>query len=333
MQRLQFVLFGLYEAKRYIVDGRLPGLRAALILLDNAIEVTLDSWIEMDIAFDDMFEKILKSARELGIPDSHPEYFEIYKQTFIKSNEKKKVNRFFDEKIRYVTDIKKKITPSIGKVISHLHRYRNDAHHAARIRTDTILTSAVILLELCCQLIELLKVSTVYSSSEDYTWLEGSFNIKAHDLWSDEGMAEVLSQIRTGVSLSEIDQRNVLAENLRSRLKDLISNLDYISENTRIALDRAAALIASQKFILSEINNTVPYYGVPPDLDKPASLDQLELIKLVPERILAASNSVLAFEIYASADNMLDRLEFMVNRFVDAIDRAIQLEIDIARGK
>ena len=70
MQLLLFVLFQLDEARRYIEDGRLPHLRLALLLLDNAVEIQMDqnNW-ERDA--------IKERLRELSIKVS-PEHLTEY---------------------------------------------------------------------------------------------------------------------------------------------------------------------------------------------------------------------------------------------------------------
>ena len=82
MQRLQFVLFQIDEAKRYLVSGSLPSLRVALMLLDNAAEVLLDRWIEQDLAHDELSERIQLRARKAGIPETHPQFVDLINGAF-----------------------------------------------------------------------------------------------------------------------------------------------------------------------------------------------------------------------------------------------------------
>lgn len=312
----------------------MPALRVALMLLDNAAEVLLDRWIEKDLDSDELSERIQIRAREAGIPETHPQFVELYQRRFLTSKEKRKVARLFDEKIRYVTQIKPMVALSTGAVLSHLHRYRNEAHHSGRVRSETIRTSGMILLELCCRLVESLKPgSSGYSSSEDFSWLRSRFNLKTLDLWNEETLATVLAQLRHGVPIGDASLRNTLAMNLESRLEDLTEGLDFISTETRVAVDHEAALAESQKFVLAEGKRSAPYRGNPPRLDEPVSIRNLDLLKCIPERIRNSADSFIGFEIYADADAELERVEFMVEHLVGAIDTEIQLAVDLARGK
>lgn len=334
MQRLQFVLFQMDEAKRYLASGPLPGLRVALMLLDNAAEVLFDRWIEGDLAHDDLSERIQLRAREAGIPETHPQFVDLYQRRFLTGKEKRKVSRLFDEKIRYVTEIKPTVPPQTGSVLSHLHRYRNEAHHSARVRPETVRTSGMIFLELCCQLIESLgQVSAGYSSSEDFSWLMSRFQQKPIDLWHEGTMATVLAQFRDGLPIGESGLRETLATNLESRLEDLSEGLEFISTETHVAVDRAAALAESQRFTLAEIKRSAPYRGTPPKLDEPVSLSHLDSMESIPGCIRNSSDSLAGFRIYADADAELERIEFMVQGLVGAIDAEIQMAVDRARGK
>lgn len=334
MQRLQFVLFQMDEAKRHLMSGSLPGLRVALMLLDNAAEVVLDLWIEQDLIRDELSERIQLRAREVGIPESHPQFVDLYQRRFLTGKEKKKVSRLFDEKIRYVTDVKSKISTQTGSVLSHLHRYRNEAHHSARVRPETVSTSGMIFLELCCQLIESLRpASAAYSSSEDYSWLMNRFQLKPHDLFHEKTMATVVAQFRQGLPIGEVALRDTLASNIKSRLEDLNKVLDFISTETRVASDRAAALVQAQEFTIANIKRYSPYRGTPPRLEEPVSINRLDAIESVPGQVRTSSDTFAGFRAYADADAELERFEFMVQGLVGAIDMEIQLAIDRALGK
>ncbi len=334
MLRLQFILFQIDEAKRYVLDASLPGLRVALMLLDNAAEVLLDRWIEEDLDHDAMFETLAVRGREVGIPENHPQFVDFYQQRFLTAKEKRNVARLFDEKVRYVTEVKPNVAPSIGKVLSHLHRYRNEAYHSGRVRADTVRTAAMIHLELCCRLIHALKPGSMgYSSSEDFGWLESRFKLKVHDLWNDRTMAALLATFRDGIPIGDAGLRETLTKNLESRLEDLNERLEFISTETRVAADCEGALAESQRFALAEIKRSAPYRGAPSGIDEPVSGRQIEGLGHVPDRIKRSADSLTGFEIYAEADTELERIEFMVERLAGAIEAQIQLQVDLARGK
>jgi hypothetical protein len=334
MEKLQFVLFQLDESKRHILAGSVPALRVALLLLDNAVEVLLDRWIADDLDSDEMSEVIQRRARKAGIPEDHPHFVDLYQQRFLTASEKKRVARLFDEKLRYVTGLKGLLTPSMSAVLSHLHRYRNDAHHSGRVRTQTLRTSVVILLSLCCTLVELLKPgSSGYASTEDYSWLKEKFGLTPGALWDKTTTSSVLASLREGIPIDDATIGETFAQNIEDRIEALEEGLGFISTETHVAPSASEALAASQKFSLDEQKRAQPYRSGPPSLDAPVSIQLIEQIRSVPRQVREATDALAAFQTFATADTGLERLEFMVNNLVVAIDGEIQMAVDRARGK
>ena len=249
MQKFQFVLFQMDQAKNFIESKSLPSLRTALLLLDNSAEILLDHWISADLLSDGMFEQVQKCAIEVGIPLDHPQLGELLHRRFLSSKGKRDIARFFDEKIFYVVETKGKISQAIGKVLSHLHRYRNQAHHFARVRKETLYTSVVVYMELCCQLIELLQPSFSYDSSEDYTWLMDSFRLAPHDLMIGEN-PKIISYFRNVYSTQDSMFQKTLSENIKMRIEDFQKDLRSICEY-KVAEDEQSAFEEARKYVLS----------------------------------------------------------------------------------
>lgn len=335
MQKLQFALFQIDEAKRHLVDGCLPALRTALILLDNAAELILDRWIADDLAWDTLLQKMQRSLRAVRIPEDESDLSDLLQRNFLKYHEIRKVARYFDEKVRYVTEVKGKLPSSDGAVLSHLHRNRNQAYHYGRVRVETLRSFVIIFLELCCKLVALLiPGASGYGSNEDFSWLERRFEMKPSDLWNQENLAKILDVFREGLPITGLSLLQTLAENLESRLIDVYEALDFIAETSRFKkLDRATALTEAQKYTLQDLKERPPYESVPKELDKPVSLEDLKQLDTVPEVVRNSSDPLIGFEAFADADIELERIEFLVNSLAAAIDAAIQLQIDQMRGK
>ena len=185
MQRLTYILFQLDEALHYIDDGRMERLRLALLLLDNAAELQVDRRVRDHLAI----EMINERTREQTIlltelaPDSQAELpallTELVAWEPLTKAQKRALDRFFDEKLRFLSERYTTLDPALAKVLSYLHRYRNEAYHQARVRVETVRTAALIYFEANCSL--LLTVFTVhsYASNEDYSWLEERFGVRS----------------------------------------------------------------------------------------------------------------------------------------------------------
>jgi hypothetical protein len=132
----------------------------------------------------------------------------------------------------------------------------------------------------------------------------GRFQLKPHDLWHDGTIARVLAEFRDGLPMGEAGLRDTLSTNVESRLEDLNEGLEFISAETHVAADRAAALAESQRFTLAEIKRSPPYRGTPPRLDEPTTIQQLDVFESTPAvfestpaRIRNSSDSLAGFRI------------------------------------
>jgi hypothetical protein len=331
VQRLQFALFQMDEAKRHLVHGSVPALRVALLLLDNAAEILLDRWIAEELAPDSPIERLRERTHGAGVTEDHPDSSHVLQRHLLSSDQKWRVAHYFDKKIDYVTRTRGMMSPSVGAVLSHVHRYRNAAYHSGRVKTETLRTFVAIELELCCQLVTSLKPSAGYISSEDFSWLEERFGLQPAHLWDDERLASLVSAFRDDPPINASSICETLADNLESRIVEVNEGLDLICGQSR--MDRGKALCCAQEFALEEIKDEPPYRSVPRDLKQLLSLEQLSELASFPNRIRAATNPVQGFEVYAKADTLLERIEFAVSPLAGAIDMAIYLQIDIARGK
>ncbi|MEW6229953.1 MAG: hypothetical protein AB1700_18000 [Bacillota bacterium] len=331
MQRLQFVLFQIDEARRHLRQGLVPGLRVALILLDNAVEVLLDRWIEEDLIRGALIQRLQETTRAAGISEAHPDFQGLFAEQLLSAGERRQVARFFDEKVRYVAETKRKIPQSVGSVLSHLHRYRNQAYHSGLVKPETLRTSVMILLDLCCRLLTSLESSLSYGSDEDYTWLEERFTIVPQALVNNERLEEIAAELREGVPIDEGSLRETLARNLDVRLSEEFKQLDFIA--SFIKMNPADALLEAQRFALEELKQSPPYHTAPKRLDEAVSVAQLHGMQAVSGRVRAARNSVEAFRLYAECDVLLERIEYMTGRLAGEIDCYIQFEVDVALGK
>ncbi|MCI0400761.1 MAG: hypothetical protein L0Z68_05615 [Gammaproteobacteria bacterium] len=132
MQRLQFALFQIDRAKALLIEGHIPALRVALMLADNAAEVLLDRWIDSAMEGESMHERVHDVAKQASVPPDHPDFKDLFARRRLKAGERQKIARFFDEKIRYATETKGAISSALRSVLSHSHRYRNQAHHSGK---------------------------------------------------------------------------------------------------------------------------------------------------------------------------------------------------------
>ena len=97
MERLRRTVVQLGEAKRFIMDGEVAGLRLAVILLDNAIKVILHRRVSDALQSANMYARMLQRFPG-GLLDAKGEALrqEIAAKTVSQARQKK-VTRFFGE--------------------------------------------------------------------------------------------------------------------------------------------------------------------------------------------------------------------------------------------
>ena len=150
-----------------------------------------------------------------------------------------------------------------------------------------------------------------------------------------DGVAEIASKLRSEIGIEASTLAQLLSDHLVSRLDDLYEQLDFICQNVGRGATHASELKhiqfwkatgclaeseADQRFVAY-----APKYTLGRLDDWRRSAEQLrtrvgeEKLKLLGE--------------FCEIERQLEPLEEMVNEVASLIDRAIQLEIDMALGK
>jgi hypothetical protein len=333
MQFLSYVLFQLDEARRYIEDGRLQHLRLAFLLLDNAVEIQMDRRIKEDLNRDEFMERLRNNVLLIAARTQVPqELQEVIDWTPLTRSEKLRLDRYFDEKVAYMVGRGGHLDASLAGPLKHLHRYRNEAYHRAKIRPETIRTATLILLEINCQM--LLTVSPgacSMSSNEDYSWLAERFHVKS--FLSDTQLQSVVDEIRSGLLPSDEAVAGALADHLRDRFSELDDSLDFVVKNGRGAKDKEAALNECEHY--AEVQR-VARQSQPPAANAfvpKYSMRSIQELEARLPQVRSAPSRLDAFDRFAIIESELEPVEGCVYEIAGQIDEAIQLAIDAARGK
>ena len=334
MQFLSYVLFQLDEACRHINDGRLAQLRVALLLLDNAAEIQLARCAAQHLMHEAMQERIRDLA--VGIPKDKrgKDLDEITAWQPLSYSEKRAIDRNYDDKIRYLSERVKQLDIRLTKPLSHLHKYRNEAYHKARVRKQTIETAVRLLLDINCEL--LLKLSrgfTSYASDGDYSWIEQRFGADRLKLFrQDDLIRQAIHEFRSTVQLDDRKVRDLLMNHLVSRAQDTLNALDFIVENTKFPNQETAirdsyefnralrkqAGIGTQDLVSAECRHNVGFI---------LSVQQRS------QEIIQKSDKMQAFDLFAQIETEFEPVEDSVSELASEVDHQIQLAIDVARGK
>ena len=337
MQRLTYILFQLDEALRYIDDGRIERLRLALLLLDNAAELQLDRRVRDHLGIEEINERTRQQALLITelMPESQAELPEILTELVawepLTKAQKRALDRFFDEKLRFLSERYTTLDPAVAKILSYLHRYRNEAYHEARVRIETVRTAALIYFEVNCAL--LLTVFTVhsYASNEDYSWLEERFGIQSTGLFIGGGLKRVVDRLREPVLPTLKTVVDTLGAHLNSRIEDLLSDLDFIVDGSRPASREEAARVAQLFAALEQgevVGSTDPetYVGH-------WTLESVHNTAQSIGSLVEALDRIDAFSRFADIEKEIEAYEKDVSPLVIIVDQMMDEEIDRLRGK
>lgn len=332
MKFLSYLLFQIDEARRYIEDGRLEHLRLAVLLLDNAAEIQMDRRIKEDLQHDDVMEKLRGNVLSWATPDTVPdELRELVAWVPLTRAEKVRLDRLFNEKVDYMVGRGGHLDKGLAGPLKHLHRYRNEAYHRAKTRPETIRTAALILLELNCQM--MLTVSPgprSSSSSDDYSWITERFHL-GRNLF-DIDLIAVVDEFRSGLLPSDQAVAGTLADHLRDRFLNLDDGLEFIVDNSNVK-DKEEALRDGQYYAEMERTMNPPHALDKRNFVPKYFLRSIEELEAQVDQVRNAVSRLEAFGSFSTIERELEPVEECVNAMVWGIDEAIQLQIDIARGK
>ncbi|MHB0981028.1 MAG: hypothetical protein ACYC5Q_13345 [Thermoleophilia bacterium] len=334
MKRLSTILFQLGEGCRYIDDGREDSLRLALLLLDNAAEIQMDWAVRFEMSWVETRERMREMALRIPEPDRPPSLQELVEWKPLTKSRRAAIDRFFDEKVAFLSTLPEKFNPALAAPLKHLHKYRNQAFHRGEVRRDTLDISCRLLVEINCDLVQSLPVAfKSLSSAEDYSWLEQRYG-DVHQLFGDDEFIErATTELRERVFVDDAAVAAALAEHLRARVHDLVDDLDFILENARGFDSREEVLRTAQYFANPEASEASPTLMPPVTYRPPITLQSIQALLGRTSEIGACRTRIAAFAAYSLLEKEIERVEPAIQEAVMQIDMAIQQAIDESRGK
>lgn len=359
MEHRRYVIIQLEEAKRFIQTNRVPYLRLALLLLDNASEIQMYRAVEHELDYNDLYKRMQDNILQIlkdhpGSEHDLPETLrDILQMKLLNEKDKKKLDKYFDQKLQYLghvlphlnvshedenlpkTDKTPYLDESVADVLSHLHNYRNEAYHRAKVRPKTLLTAALILFEINCDFFLSLSkhYGLSYSSADDYSDLEQRYGISKP--FRQEDHERIVSVLKANLPIDDQTIKTTLAEHLDSRLIDLDASLEFIRENltSATAPDKQTALEYSQFYVISKAIKQSADVDEFKKFKAEYTYNDLEILRANIPMIHRAPTRIETFRCFATLEKKLEKIEPAAFELERDIDQYIQLEIDRARGK
>lgn len=332
MQRLVYVLFQLDEARRYVEDGRLERLRLALLILDNAAELQLDRRTRDQLGHERMRAQTHRSFERLRELKPELEPFDDG-WTPLSDGELARIERYFDEKLKYLVHRVSELDVGLADSLLYLHRYRNEAYHRGFVRRETIRTAALILLDINCELlISLPRAWTSMSSADNYSWLEERFGTVPNSFLDEGAVKAMVADIRDRVMPEGRDMAETLATHLEDRIDELYDSIDFIVDNTQIST-REDAIRHAHWGLAVQQGRLPPAMDPPPDFRSPFSTQSIEALRNRATTLRGATSRIDAFRAFSQIERDLERIEEPIHDMAAEVDLWIQQQIDEMRGK
>ncbi len=334
MQRLYRTIVQLEESKRFIIDGDVAHLRLALILLDNAVEAMMMRVIDDKLRNARLCARLLETFPAGPLDVEGEALRQDLRAKVIQPRRQKKIERYFGEKLRFLSEHCRCLPLPAARALGQLHKYRNEIQHRDRIRVGSIRPAVLVLFDIAADLlVNLRQGATVWASDEDRGCLRryGFSDTSAVEI--DELRARIATELRSGLPLDIVGIRAALVTHLTDRLEEMNDQLVFVATNGTIGPDPSHTLKAIQFWHLRQ-----PVSHVEDDLEfqafvPPHNLDSFAKWRSDVEKLNSLEDRLSMFGQFATIEDEFEPLEMLIEDVASAIDAQIQFEIDRRRGK
>jgi hypothetical protein len=349
METLERLVVHVEEAIRHATMNDDPHLRLGLLLLDSAAELLLHRECQSRLRWADLDAQLLRRAEELkAATGREPEWVAELRERALTPARRKKIDRDFGVKCDYLEGLGTLAGPH-ARVLKKLHKYRNEAYHRDQLRLGTLASATKIYAYLVCSLMRdfpmhgtdgfihlpdrppagLLKYLAVGDE-----WLplavdtEGSTGLQAtiaSRLLADPGiclpfgLGEVLSQHFCGRLDAAQEAAGEAASSFFYRPGE-DEGWDWEAVMRLAQLDPwNLPRVMSSEEVKSASVRVLP--------------DQISKWRAEGEALASQADDLAAFAAFADLEDAFEPVEELIDRLATDVDRHLQLQYDIARGK
>lgn len=330
MQQLELVVVQFEEAKGMIDKDRVPHLRLAFILLDSVTELMLHRIVQSELWDQEICTGLLAKYQQLAAAGHERAAAEIpsIEARVISKPELKKIDRNFDAKVAFLVD-RGRIDAALGPVLQKLHKYRNEMYHRDRLRREVLRPATLIYFDCACTVLDSYSQKVVHGSTLLGPELARFVGDSKVVFMGQSLLQNIAAQFRCEVGLNLPQVRTALAQYLNARLDDICEGLTFIEDNLGIpflvpgdALRLVQADLSSNPSLEQVRGKKYPY--------SQADMERWRNEVSALERIEDKHDLVRE---YAAIEDAFEPFEQLVKTAVTGVDREVQLQIDIARGK
>jgi hypothetical protein len=335
MRRLAQTVVQLEEAKRFILAGDVPRLRLALILLDNAVEVIMHRTVREELEHASFYSRLLERL-PAGPLDAEGERMRSeFSTNVVPDSRAQKIRRFFGEKLKFLAKDRDRMPESIARVLNHIHDYRNETQHQDRVRVGSLRPATLILFDIATELLVTLNPGSVtWYSEDDYGWLE-RFGLPATILAAGNDVpSQVKAQLRSGLALDTVHLAKALVDHLTDRLNEMEEQLSFVVENSTLGPGEPSVVLKSIQFRDSGGQRKLTERGADFAAFSPRyTMKSFGRWRAETAKLEHMNDRFEMFDRFATIEDEFEPLEASIRQTARELDSAIQLAVDLARGK
>ncbi len=339
MERLERLVVHVEEANALSERQDVASQRLALLLFDSAAELLLHREVEHRLAMNEWLRGMAHAYEQHeahGFPldeDAAAHKAELDAQV-LSQTRARRIRETFNAKLDFLVEVDA-LTQPLSRVLVKLHRYRNEAYHRDTVRSETIHTAVAVYRYATLVLMTELPPHMMSWLDRPPTVIAKYFQGEAHlGLEAQRQIAEALlvrlhARRQAGIAQDLHDHVHARLDELEDALDFIVDFFDDMTGGEK--WDREAALRSAQL-----PQQTDPRMMTTDDfrsLDVPVRGEDLVRWRAAAERIVEAPDQLAAFSAFADLEDEFEPTEDVVLELAREIDRHIQLEIDIARGK
>jgi hypothetical protein len=225
LERLEMMAVQLDEASTFLSRKTISHARLAFILLDNAAEVIMRRGIEVHLGGNTLMERVLNQWKEILEEDpsnahARQQHDEVASEVVPRAT-RKELARSFDAKVGFLRQ-RGDIPETDSRILSKLHRYRNELYHRDRVRPETVQSACLLYFDLTCTLFERVRQSglgIVTFHMETPPALR-KFN-PGHATKGYPSQGQIAAALRSGLGIDDASLKDALVRHITCRLDDL----------------------------------------------------------------------------------------------------------------
>lgn len=332
MEQLELVAVEIEEAGRLIKVGRVPHLRLAFLLLDNAAEVMMYRAVQGQNLFQGVYASMRRQMMSMqSVLGNDRDFMNHLREIESKVLPERTINQL-DQEFRAKANFLMKrglLDSSLATIVKKLHRYRNELYHTMHIRREVLEPATLVYFDVACSLLTSLMHPDSYSSGEPYTDL-ARFGVARPGRLAGDTAAHVAAQLRTEGGMDVPIVRAALIAHLVGRLDDLdevISMIQVTLPDEYDEFDDAIRVIQTDWK-----NDLLP-------LDElrrqrfPVSERKLGLWRRQVVSLADIDDRYAMFARFAGIEDSFEPFETEAQNLYSAIDRMVQAAVDEELGK